>query len=167
MLLEVRPDPLNCPDNARLLYQATLSLRSIPPTFPPIPSTVVGQIESYRISKSTAALPGNLSSWIDQFLQLDILAWPAGAEDMCILLQSVYDQAGVPLATLDAKMQQDLKDDSLLYLKLVNISDAHQRLGLSKYLFNLYYALLRQLPECKFTFLSFITVQSGSSKFVY
>lgn len=147
MTLEVLPDPEENPSDARLLYQANLFMRYLPPCFPPRAAVQVGQIKSFRISKQTASLPYHRVDWINHFLQDEEMPDDL---DMAFLLKTLYDEAGEPIETLIADIQQELKGDSLLYLKLVQIGDAHQGKGLSRYLFDLYYTLVKQLPECEF-----------------
>lgn len=164
MRLEVHTDPDNpvsadqTGGNSRLFYTAHLFLRDTA-SVPPVDTTWVGTIESYRIWKATATVPKPagpaMLPWASQFLQVDNYPGDPDLIDMCLLLQCLFQPNGAPCQAaiaplLTPALQAQLAGDSLVYIKLVYIRDTWQQQGLLTLLVNRYLDALKRLPECEF-----------------
>lgn len=160
MILTVQKDrpELEVTGTARLHYEAKLYLRD-ETVEPPLASTEVGVVQSYRIDKATAAIPRSPRTiqdmpWVEQFLWPDHrFPYVPEVADMAYLLQTVYAPNGMPYEPEtfdpDPSVVPFLRDDTLIYIRLVAVHRAYQGQGLSKALLDTYYHSLRSLPECK------------------
>lgn len=161
VILTVRQDPLyrDPASVSRLHYECKFFLRHLGPgAVPIIPATEIGEIQAYRISKATLAIPRDPNQnkrmpWVETFLDRDNLQDDGDVLDMCWLLHGLFTQAGgpVPPQTLkyNHQVRHELDDDSLVYIKLVGILSAWHGQKLSREMFNRFYDALRLLPECK------------------